>query len=410
MKSDERDNFLRLALFQIWLRVGWIFKTESVIMPAFLDLIGGSGWLRGCLPMLNRLGQSIPPLLVSQQVSNLPRKKVALAVTTFCMGAAFLILAAIWRVTEGQFVAMPAVFLAIYAFFFVTTGLSQLLLNTLIGKLVTSTTRGRLAAAGSIAGGAIAVLCAWFLLRNWLSADSGRLEMVFAFAGTCFVIASMVSLTLKEDHDDESASVQKPLPLLLSTVKVVWRDSNLRRLMFVASMFGMCIVLTPHYQTLARERLQVDFRSLIPWVIAQHIGASLVTVPMGWLADRFGNRIVLQLLMTALTLTPVLGIALSWSGEWGKLLYPIVFFLLGLTPITVRFLINYTLEVTEQTEHPLFLSVLGIFIAFPVVASSVLLGAMVDVVGFEAVFLLVLCFVLVGLATTFRLEEPRAHS
>ena len=396
-------------MYQISLRVGWIFKTESVIMPAFLDLIGGNGWLRGCLPMLNRFGQSIPPLLVSQQVSNLPRKKIALAATTFCMGAAFLILAAIWRFTEGQFAAMPFVFLSIYAFFFIATGVSQLLANTLIGKLVTKTTRGRLAAAGSIAGGIIAVLCAWFLLREWITADSGRFDLVFAFAGTAFLIASAISLTLKEERDTESNEIQRSIPLLIATIRNLWATPNLRRLMLVASMFGMCIVLTPHYQTMARERLQVDFRSLIPWVIAQHIGASVITIPMGWLADRYGNRIVLQLLMFALTLTPVLGILLSWSGEFGKTLFPVVFFLLGLTPIMVRFLTNYTLEVTERSKHPLFLSTLGIFIAFPVVASSMILGALVDVVGFESVFLLVLCFIVFGLITTFRLEEPRSR-
>jgi len=321
--------------------------------------------------MLNRFGQSIPPLLVSQQVSNLPRKKVALAVTTFFMGAAFLTLAAVWYFTKGQFAAMPLVFLSIYAFFFIATGISQLLVNTLIGKLVTSTTRGRLAAAGSIVGGLIAVLCAWFLLRNWLGAETGRFELVFSFTGVAFLIASCVSLTLIEERDTEKTKVQKSIPLLVATVKKVWSNTNERRLMIVASMFGMCIVLTPHYQTLARERLHVDFRSLIPWVIAQHIGASVITVPMGWLADRLGNRIVLQLLMFALSVTPILGLVLSWSGEFGRL------------------------------------STLGIFISIPVVASSLIFGAMVDIVGFEIVFMLVLCFIVFGLITTFRLEEPR---
>ncbi len=400
-------NFIRLALYQIWLRVGWIFKTESVIMPAFLDLIGGSGWLRGCLPMLNRFGQSIPPLLLSQRISNLSKKKYALAATTFGMGSAFLALSAIWYVTKGEFSAMPFVFLVIYAFFFIATGISQLLVNTLIGKLVHATTRGRLAAAGSIVGGTIAVLCAWFLLRNWLSADTGRFELVFGFTGVAFLFASFVSLTLREEKDTSHTPVERPILLLRSALRTVAHDSNFRRLMIVASMFGMCVVLTPHYQTLARERLNVDFRSLIPWVIAQHIGASLITVPMGWLADRLGNRIVLQLLMFLLCVTPVLGIVFSWSGEAGRFLYPVVFFLLGLTPITVRFLTNYTLEVTDREKHPLYLSTLGLFISIPVIATSLVFGALVDIVGFETVFTVVLGFLLAGLVTTFRLDEPR---
>ena len=405
--TENRSNFIRLALYQISLRIGWIFKTESVIMPAFLDIIAGSGWLRGCLPMLNRFGQSIPPLLLSQRITNLPKKKIALAGTTFCMGASFLALAAIWHFTKGEFYAMPIVFLMIYAFFFISTGITQLLTNTLIGKLVTSTIRGRLAAAGSIVGGTIAVLCAWFLLRNWLSADTGQFELVFSFTGIAFLIASAISLTLVEKRDTATNEVEKSLPLLKSSLGTVLHDANFRRLMIVASMFGMCVVLTPHYQTLARERLEVDFRSLIPWVIAQHIGASLITVPMGWLADRFGNRIVLQLLMCLLCITPVLGLVFSWSGEFGRTMYPLVFFLLGLTPITVRFLTNYTLEVTDRSRHPLYLSTLGLFISMPVIATSLIFGALIDIAGFETVFLIVVGVLLVGLVNTFRLKEPR---
>jgi len=56
---DRREprNFAVIAWYQIVIRVGWIFKTERIIMPAFLDYIGGSAWLRGCLPVLNRFGQ-----------------------------------------------------------------------------------------------------------------------------------------------------------------------------------------------------------------------------------------------------------------------------------------------------------------------------------------------------------------
>jgi len=53
--SPENDpqhsrNFGLAIFYMILMRVGWIFKTESIIMPAVLDVIGGAGWLRGCLP------------------------------------------------------------------------------------------------------------------------------------------------------------------------------------------------------------------------------------------------------------------------------------------------------------------------------------------------------------------------
>ena len=376
-------------------------------MPAFLDIIGGSGWLRGCLPMLNRFGQSIPPLLLSQRITNLPYKKYALVATSLVMGLSFLILSQIWYWTQGEWSALPFVFLLIYAFFFISTGISQLLINTLIGKLVTTTTRGRLAATGSLIGGTIAVIAAWYLLRSWLEADTGKFELVFGFTGIAFCVASLVALTFKEEKDSENRTVQKSLPLLKSSLKTVMVDRNFRRLMIVAAMFGMCVVLTPHYQTLARERLDVNFKSLIPWVIAQHIGASLITVPMGWVADRLGNRIVLQMLLLCLCSTPILGLVFSWSGDFGRTMFPFVFFLLGLVPITVRFLTNYTLEVTDRSNHPLYLSTLGLFISMPVIASSMIFGALVDIAGFEFVFCVVLAFLLFGLFMTFRIQEPR---
>ncbi len=407
LPPETKTNFIRLTLHYIWLRVGWIFKTESIIMPAFVDLIGGSGWLRGCLPMLNRFGQSIPPLLVSERVRNLPQKKYALAATMTLMGACFLILATIWWFTQGKFAAMPFVFLSIYALFFVLAGICQLLTNTLIGKLMVPTLRGRLAAVGSIVGGLIAIACAWFLLSAWLGEDGGRFELIFGFTGTAFLIAGLLALTFVETADDNGTELQSSVQLFKAALQTVRDDINFRRLMIVAGMFGMSIVLWPHYQTLARERLDVGFRSLIPWVIAQHIGVTLLTVPLGWLADRRGNRIVLQVLMFTLCVIPMLALALSQLGTAGKAFFSLVFFLLGVAPIAFRFLANYTLEITDKENHPLYLSTLGLFISIPVMTTSAIFGALIDSLGFEAVFLLILGFLLYGFRTSLSLTEPR---
>jgi MFS family permease len=409
-RQHAKANFFGITFYQILLRIGWIFKTESVIMPAFLDLIGGSGWLRGFLPMLNRFGQSIPPLLISERVRNRTQKKYFLACTTIVMGLCFVFLSLLWNFTEGKFVAMPLVFLVVYGIFFVATGINQLIVNTLIGKLVVVNARGRLAAASSLVGGIGAVLSAWFLLRNWLSDESGRFELIFGFTGVAFLLAGMVCFFLIEPKDESRTDLQSSSRLLKSSLKTVVADKNFRVLMIVAAMFGMSMVLTPHYQTLARERLSVGFTSLIPWVIAQHIGASLLSIPAGWIADRWGNRIVLKWLMFMLCLTPVLGLGLTQLGSIGRQLYPFVFFLLGLVPITLRFLNNYTLEVTDSENHPKYLSTLGLFLSVPVMLTAILFGSMIDWFGFGFVFLAVWCCMLFGWAMTFRLEEPRNGS
>jgi len=150
------------------MRIGWMFKTESIIMPAFMDLIGGASWQRGCLPMLNRLGQSIPPLLFSDRIRNVRFKKNALCLWTTMAGSCFIILAICWWGTGGQNrVWWPWLFLTLYSVFFIVSGVNQLLFNTLIGKLVVAEQRGRLAAAGSLIGGlAFTVLAFWLMQRG----------------------------------------------------------------------------------------------------------------------------------------------------------------------------------------------------------------------------------------------------
>ena len=412
---NHRSNFIRVSMYQIMLRIGWIFKTESIIMPAVLDVIGGAGWLRGCLPMLNRFGQSIPPLLVSDVVRNSPRKKIGLAMTTAIMGSCFLALSLIWALTGGQKSWwLPVIFLAIYGIFFSATGINLLFFNTISGKLIKFNFRGRLALVSTVIGATSAVICAWSLLRIWLAGSGtaaagggANFTMIFGFTGCAFILAALISLTFQEAVDSDSRAKRSSMALLRSSVSTIARDHNFRTLTIIGALFGMSLTLFPHYQALARGRLSLGLTALIPWVIAQNIGAALFSIPAGWIADRFGNRLVLRMVMLGLCMAPILSLVLARLGDAGQPWFNVVFCLLGLTPVTFRILNNYTLEVTHNSEHPRYLSTLSLAMAGPAILTSAFFGALIDWVSFEFVFGIVVVCVFCGWLLTFRLEEPR---
>ncbi len=52
-RQRKGRNFWTLGLIQITVRTGWIFKTESIIIPAVLDTLSGAAWMRGFLPMFS---------------------------------------------------------------------------------------------------------------------------------------------------------------------------------------------------------------------------------------------------------------------------------------------------------------------------------------------------------------------
>ena len=65
-EAEGRNTFV-LVLSAVFVRIGWVFKTESVIIPAFLDSVSGAGWMRGLLPVLSRTGLALPPFLEAQR-------------------------------------------------------------------------------------------------------------------------------------------------------------------------------------------------------------------------------------------------------------------------------------------------------------------------------------------------------
>lgn len=414
------QNFRCYSIYQVFLRTGWIFKTESIIMPAVLDLIGGSGWLRGCLPMLNRLGQSVPPLLASDLVRNNRLKKRGLAFTTSVMGFCFLVLSFLWFITGGTPSNwLPYVFLFIYGIFFAATGINQLQVVTITGKLIRVDYRGRVGMMATLLGSIIACLMAWFLLRLWLPAAptvagsapaGGNFPAIFAFTGIMFLVSAIVALRFREIPDHPRQDRRSSLALLRSTWSTLRSDKNFRRLTLIAALFGMCLTLFPHYQNMARGRLSLGLDSLVPWVIAQNLGAAFFTLPAGWFADRLGNRIVIRVIMLVLIVPPILAIVASHLPGLGSLGFNIVFFLIGLTPVTFRVLFNYTLEVTQQSEHPRYLSTLSLFMAGPAIFTSALFGALVDWISFEFVFGIVVVCLIVAWLLTFTLKEPRHES
>src|SRR5688572_27557227 len=158
LNVTESRNFLVLTLYQILLRTGWIFKTESIIMPAVLDTLSGAGWVRGWLPVLNRFGYSVPPLLMARRIKVMRRKKWSLFITTVYMALSFLAMAALFHVDRNRFGTwLPSFFLVLYGVFFVSIGVNQLAFNTLQGKLVLPTRRGRLLLISNLIGAVTAI-------------------------------------------------------------------------------------------------------------------------------------------------------------------------------------------------------------------------------------------------------------
>jgi len=180
----------------------------------------------------------------------------------------------------------------------------------------------------------------------------------------------------------------------------------------VAMLFAGGLMVFPHYQALARTELGLSGRHLMVWVVTQNVAVAVFSLFVGPLADRHGYRLTLRILIFGSAIAPAFVISLTLvPNDMGAKLFWLVYVPLGITPLVLRALLNYALEICEPAAHPRYQSIVTLGVVVPFLLSPVV-GWLVDVdeVGFEWVFMVAVLLVLLSGLLTFRLDEPRRHS
>jgi MFS family permease len=407
-EKTESHNILALVLHQVLFRVAWIFKTESVMMPAFLDSITSSGWVRGLLPPLNRFGQSLAPLMLSDRLSRSSLKSSWMARTTFLMSLPFLGLGGIQLLLgDSQSPWRVLFFLSAYTTFFCLHGVNQAAFNTLQGKLIRPNHRGRLMALVGYIGSPVAVLLAWLLLKRWTDVQPPLFAWIFLFTGAAFLAASLTVSRLRETPDPVVDKVAINVRRRFTDAWTALRtDRHLRRLGLFSGIFVFAQFLFPHYQRLGRMQPGYEGQMLMVWVIAQNLAAAFFSWISGRLADQRGTRCALRWLSFGAVFAPVLALALAAYGSAGW--YWLTFFWLGLVPVTFRMQLNYALELTDRAQHPIYVSTVVLCMAVPIVLSP-LVGECVERIGYVLPFCMIAVVLLFGWCMTLTMIEPRSQ-
>ena len=249
-RPHEWRNFWILIAYQVLLRTGWIFKTESSIMPHAADALDPTGLAKGWLPLLNRFGQSVPPVLAARRIKNLQKKKRAFIATTAAMTLCFLGLTSLWLIpglaTPSPYYSPAALYLVLYAIFFMAIGVNGLAYNTIQGKLIRPNRRGRLLMIADFVGASSAVLCALALLTQWLHKDGADYVMIFGFTTCLFATASIMSWFLKEQADNSFEPARGVRHVFAAAWRTLAEDANFRRLAMVSALFSTSLVLFQH--------------------------------------------------------------------------------------------------------------------------------------------------------------------
>lgn len=400
-------NFFILAVNQIAMRTGWIFRTETVLIPSFIDGLGASGTVRGLLPMIGRIGSSFPQLLAAPALSRLPRQKWAYLVSNCLQSLPWVAIAALLLFVTLSPGAMLTCFMILYTISGVGWGLCTLSFDTIQGKLIPARQRGRLLASFGLIGGTSAIIGAALLLPLYLTDQKADYGPVFALCGGLFVVATFVLLGIREPPVHHRGVPAELRGFLRDSFRVMGRDGNFRLLIWVVTLMYLAFLLFPHYTVFGVRRVGVTPHSFVTLVVVQNSVNAVGSFFLGNLADRRGNRAMLRLMTVVAAVVPLLAVLISrLPPAVAPHIYPVVYACLGFTPISQRIVTNYALEIAPQKRHPQYLGILSVMQAIPIFAAP-LVGRAIDLVSFEPVFLCFSGLMSVGAFLSIWLVEPR---
>ncbi len=379
-------------------------------MPGFLLNLTPSGAVRGILPLISNLARGLPQLLLAHLITGRQRKKWIFFWVSLGLAMPWGVIASLVRFFPNRGTVLLYGFLLAYGFNFVALGCVNLMGGTMQGKLIPAQMRGKLVGISSFLGCIFASFAAYMLMPGWLRIGLNGYALIFGTTSVFFALSALVILPIDEWKEERVTRGIGIVHFAVDSMKLVVEDRNFRRFMYAVWLLQMNSIIFPHYTAYGRARLGVSAVSYMLFVVVQNLSNAFNSLFMGNLADRRGNRLALKLLMSMVACIPLVTILLgSLPDARGVKLFFLVYICIGFAPIAQRLLVNFLLELSPMHRHPQYLGAMNLLRLIPIFLSPIV-GWMIDLFSYEAVFLLASGLIFCGAWMISRVDEPRLKS
>jgi MFS family permease len=401
-KYNFTVNLLDVTMF--WF--GASFFATRTVAPLFLSYLTDSTLAFGLLSMMVSTGWLLPQLFTANWVQSLPIKKIVPVKYGFYTQRMpiFLLPLAAWLALRSELLA-AIIFLILMGWHLFGAGFTAVGWQDMIAKLFSVERRGRFFGVSQFSGTAIGVagsaVAAWLLEEfpfptNFVIAFS--VSGLFVFLSWVFLKMAKEPAVPPSKPKDTNRNYWKSLPAIIKT------DHNFRRYLtsqFMLAIGTMAVGFFTVYTVQTWDVADSMVGFFTTFMLAGQAGSNLI---FGWLADKFGHKLVLEI--TALTTVLSAGIALLAPAPH---FFYLVFTLQGISQ--AGFILSgimIVFEFCEEDVRPTYIGLtstaIGIFSGLAPLFGMVL----IDYLGYTWLFAASLAFSLAGmLLLRLRVKEPR---
>ncbi|MEO8168409.1 MAG: MFS transporter, partial [bacterium] len=298
-------------------------------------------------------------------------------------------------------------FLILFLLSQILTGITTPGWFEMFAKMISPRKRGRLVGIRSSIGGIAALGCG--VLLTWLLA-SFAFPIGYALAFFAAFLMQIISLLIQTSLVEESPSPvgeRKPFFAHLRELPRVLRENVYFRNFLIATVFQIVATMPVGFYTVsALSQFQADESMVGKFTIAI-VGVQVATsLGIGFLADKYGNKLSLVIASVALLFANVAAFVAP-TLPWFTLTYIFLGINLG-TELLARY--NISIEYGPLNQRAKYIGLMNTLIA-PFYFIGLVGGMVSNAYGYSAVFGLGILASTIGVfLTVFKVREPRSLS
>jgi len=395
-------NLLDLTFFN--LAVSFVFG--ATVLSLYASYLTSSAILIGLIPAIQSVGYFLPQLLLAQRSERLSRKKPLIQKISIVERLPYLfvaLLAILWPQTPA-WLAYTVLALSL-AMATGAGGLAGPAWQAMLAKVIPVGRRGRLFGLSSALGGLLGIGGA-AISRQVLAKYPYPVSFGICF-GFCFVsqVISWICLSLnREPHRPPTKTAVPVRTYWRQLPSVLSHNVNFTRYLVARSLIILGGMSTAFYIIYARNAFAIDNAFAANLTIAALISQTISTPALGGLGDKIGHNWVLEL-CTGIAAVGILLALVAPEVTWLYAVFALVN--AGTAGMSVAGM-GIVLEFCDTESIPTFTGLANTLTAVPILVAPVLGGWLVDLAGYQTLFIVALVLSISGWAfMRWGVREPR---
>jgi MFS family permease len=387
IQRNYRWNFLVNTMDGASFGFGMSFFSSEIILPLFVTHFTDSPLTIGLISFLGWGGVLLPQLFMANAVERAPRKKFFPMTLGFFLERLpiFLLAPMIYLLATSQPILTLVLFFVLYTWHNVGAGVIIVGWQDMIAKIIPVEKRGRFFGISNFIGngtGILGALAVPFVLGKFIF----PLGYVFSFAVTgALFFLSWVSLSLtREPAVRSSKPPVSQMDYLRSLPEILRRDRNFRIYLLSQIFFSLSGMATGFLVVYSAQTWNLLDAQASGFMIALQIGLTLANLFFGFLSDRKGHKLSLEICWLLSTLALVLAI-FAPSPLW---FFPIFFLSGAVSAGTFISGISIVYEFTDAENRPTYIGLANTIPGIVVAVAPLIGGWLAGAMNYRAMFIL----------------------